>query len=431
MKMIEAPLGTQKDAPLKGLLIIDECPFSTVQGASLLAKNWGRYAAGYWVLLTMMPFAFSVPPRLRGAILCLLAFSCSPVFSQEAADPERDALIVETLLRLDSFDLEAKPKTKAAVLRYLKASPGSEPFFQLIERFQIKDAADDLLALAVSKPGETTGVKAAELLLKLDAPRVDAALASEDTAHAAAFINALGSVGGTQVIERLAPMITEAGKPLAIRSAAAQALGKSKPGVDLLLAAAKDKKLTDDLNFTVANVLFAVPDPAVQAEAKKYLKLPASANEKPLPPLPELMKMAGNVEHGKKLFASTATCNKCHIVRGEGKEVGPNLSEIGSKLSKDAFLVAILDPSAGISHNYETFVATTDEGKIVSGLLVSKTEQEVVLRDANAIEHKLKMDSVEELRKLPISLMPADLQKTMSAQDLVDVVEYLMTLKKQ
>ena len=42
-------------------------------------------------------------------------------------------------------------------------------------------------------------------------------------------------------------------------------------------------------------------------------------------------------------------------------------------------------------------------------------------------------ETVGEIRKLEkskLSLMPADLQKVMSAQDLVDVVQYLMTLKK-
>jgi putative heme-binding domain-containing protein len=373
--------------------------------------------------------SFSVSPCLRGAFLLLFIASVS--VAQDAADPQRDALIVETLLRLETpIDLDAKPKTKEAVLRYLKANPGSEQFFQVIERFQIKAAADELLELAIAKPEETAGVKAAELLLKLGGDRIEKTIQGEDTARAAALLDALGNVGGKQVMELLKPLVSS-DKPLAIRRSAAHALGESKPGAEFLLDLAKTGKLKEDLNFTVANALFALPDPQIQAEAKKHLKLPASANEKPLPPLPELVKMKGQADHGKKLFFSTATCSKCHIVKNEGKEVGPNLSEIGSKLSKEAFLVAILDPSAGISHNFETYVATTDDGKVVSGLLVSKTDAEVVLRDANAIQHTLKMDSVEELRKLPTSLMPADLQKTMSAQDLVDIVEYLMTLKKE
>lgn len=373
---------------------------------------------------------FFVPLCLRGALVFGLLALSSTVLAQEV-DPAKDALIVETLLRLDNFDLDAKPKTKAAVLRFLQANPGSEQFFQLIERFQIEDAGATLLELAIAKPTDTAGVKAAELLLKLDEEQINKLLAGDDAPRAAALLQALGNVGGKVIVEKLIPLVTDESKPLAVRSAAVTALGKSRPGEQFLLDGVKAKKLPADLNFTLANVLFASVDPTVQAAAAEHLQLPASANAKPLPPLAELVKMPGEVAHGKELFHGTATCSKCHVVNGEGREVGPNLSEIGSKLSKEAFLVAILDPSAGISHNYETFIAATEDGKVISGLLVSKTDDEVVLKDANAIVHTLKTAELEELRKLPISIMPADLQKTLSPQDLVDIVEYLITLKKK
>jgi putative heme-binding domain-containing protein len=361
--------------------------------------------------------------------LCIL-FASSALRAQED-DPAKDVLIVETLLRLDSFDLEAKPKTKAAVLRFLKSHPGGELFFQLLERFPISGAEDLLLDLAVAQPGETAGVKAAELLLKRDdKDRIAKTIAGEDAPRAAALVSALGNVGGKQATERLTPLVTDAAKPLAVRSAAATALGKSKTGEEYLLSLARDKKLPADLNFTVANVLFASALPEVRAEAARHLQLPASANARPVPPLAELLQMKGDGPHGKELFNGTATCNKCHTVNGQGKDVGPNLSEIGSKLSKDALLVSILDPSAGISHNFETYLAVTDDGKVISGILVSQTDDDVVLKDANAIVYTLKKAELDELKKLPTSLMPADLQKLMSAQDLVDVVEYLTTLKK-
>jgi putative heme-binding domain-containing protein len=338
-------------------------------------------------------------------------------------DPARDALIVETLLRLDQFDLEAKPKTKAAVLRFLRANPGSEQFFQLLQRFQIKDADTVLLDLAVAQPGETAGVKAAEMLIKVDHQnRVAETIAGDDASRAAALITALGNVGGKQVTDMLTPLVTDAARPLAVRAAAAAALGKSKGGEEYLLSLAKEKKLPADLNFTVANVLFASAQPQMRDEAAKYLQLPAAANATPLPPLAKLLQMPGDAAHGKDLFNTTAGCSKCHIVNGQGRDVGPNLSEIGGKLGKEAFLVSILDPSAGISHNYETYVAVTDDGKAISGLLVSKTDDEVAIKDANAIVHTLKMADVEDFKKLPTSIMPADLQKLMST--------HLTTLKK-
>ncbi|HRX77598.1 MAG TPA: c-type cytochrome, partial [Pirellulaceae bacterium] len=148
------------------------------------------------------------------------------------------------------------------------------------------------------------------------------------------------------------------------------------------------------------------------------------------PPVPELAKRTGDAAHGKELFNTKATCIKCHKVRGEGKEVGPDLSEIGSKLSKEAMFVSILDPSAGISHNYETYSAILDSGNIVTGLKVSETDDSVTIRSSESIDKVISKGEIEEIIKSSVSLMPADLQKTMSEQELVDVVEYITTLKK-
>ena len=134
---------------------------------------------------------------------------------------------------------------------------------------------------------------------------------------------------------------------------------------------------------------------------------------------------------GKAVFQGVAKCNTCHVVDGEGKEVGPNLSEIGSKLSREAFFESILFPSAGISHNFETWNAATLDGNVVSGIKVSETPAEIVLKGVDAIARTLKKSEIEELKKQSISLMPADLQKSMTAQELIDVIEYLQTLKKR
>jgi putative membrane-bound dehydrogenase-like protein len=352
--------------------------------------------------------------------------------TQEEIDPVPDSVVIEAIERLDTFNLDASSRTKAAVLRYLAANRGSAQFFALIERLEIRETMSDLLELAIAQPGNTSGVTAAKLFLKLgSSDAIEEILNGADTARAAALVTALGNAGGKAASDRLTRLVTSDSHPLAVRAAAARAIGKSKPGTAYLLGLAKAKTLPADLTFTVTNILFTSPMPSVVEEAKKVLSLPATADAAPLPPLSKLVKMPGNAERGKKLFATTATCANCHVVHGEGKEVGPNLSEIGSKLGREAILVSILDPSAGISHNYETYVAATNDGKVVSGLLMSKTDTEVVLKDATAIVHTLPADEVDEFVKLPTSLMPADLQKLLTAQELVDVVEYMMTLKKK
>jgi putative heme-binding domain-containing protein len=118
-------------------------------------------------------------------------------------------------------------------------------------------------------------------------------------------------------------------------------------------------------------------------------------------------------------------------VNNEGKEVGPNLSEIGTKLSREALFESILYPSAGISHNYETYSLALDSGTTVSGIKLSETEDSVTIRDSEAISRTISKDEIDEIVKQGVSLMPADLQKLLTAQELVDVVDYMQTLKKK
>ena len=113
-----------------------------------------------------------------------------------------------------------------------------------------------------------------------------------------------------------------------------------------------------------------------------------------------------------------------------GKEVGPNLSEIGDKLSREALYESILFPSAGISHNYESFTLVTLDGNVVNGLITSQTDNEIAIKSDDGIERSYARNTIEQLVKQSVSMMPADLPKLMLQQELIDVVDYMATLKK-
>ena len=69
-------------------------------------------------------------------------------------------------------------------------------------------------------------------------------------------------------------------------------------------------------------------------------------------------------------------------------------------------------------------------GNQVSGLKISETEDSVSIKNSEAIVRTVKREDIDELVRQDISLMPADIQKLLTAQELVDVVDYLQTLKK-
>jgi putative heme-binding domain-containing protein len=97
----------------------------------------------------------------------------------------------------------------------------------------------------------------------------------------------------------------------------------------------------------------------------------------------------------------------------------------------EAMYESILYPSAGISHNYETYSVVLDSGLTATGLLISENEQEIRLKNEEGIERTIKMEEVLEKKKLNVSIMPADIQKLITEQELIDMVEYLITLQKK
>ena len=329
--------------------------------------------------------------RLLSWLSLLLALSPAALFADDAAQRAKDTNIVRTLMRLPGIDLSSKPDAKAALLRHLETIRGSEQYLELVENFKLRETSDELLRLALEHSENTLGVKAAGLLVKFDERGLlKKAIADPDAAKAAKIVGALGLLADAKTNDLVEPLVTNLDQPLVLRSAAVSALGRNAPGQTRLLSTVERGKLPADTQFAAANSLLSSADESIRTRAAKHLSLPAAAGGQPLPPVAELSQRQGDVARGQTLFAGIGTCAKCHKVRGEGKEVGPDLSEIGSKLSKEAMYVSILDPNAGVSFNYETWLVRTLDGTTLSGILVSQTDDAVELKTAEAIVHQLK-----------------------------------------
>jgi putative heme-binding domain-containing protein len=123
-------------------------------------------------------------------------------------------------------------------------------------------------------------------------------------------------------------------------------------------------------------------------------------------------------------------CIKCHRVGSEGGDIGPALTEVGTKLAKEALYESILDPSAGISFGYEAWQVQLKSGDEAYGLKSSETTDELAIKDTNGIITRYKKTEVASMQQTKTSIMPTGLQLTMTTQDLVDLVEYLSSLKK-
>jgi putative heme-binding domain-containing protein len=130
----------------------------------------------------------------------------------------------------------------------------------------------------------------------------------------------------------------------------------------------------------------------------------------------------GDPYEGKKLF--TTHCGKCHRLFGKGGDVGPDLTTY-QRDDLDAMLLHIVNPSAEIREGFETWLVTTADGRSLTGSLVEKDDQVVVLRGADGPTIVLARDKVEEMRVVPQSLMPEGLLKGLRDPQVRDLFAYL------
>ncbi len=364
----------------------------------------------------------------------LTAAFINPQFATSATDEatqvKHDAIIVRSLQRVDSAKLPQDADVEQAVVRHIRSRQGTADFLKLVKQFRPAGMHDDLVAMALATGNDSASVEAVRLITAGPDGRhqIKAALTSADVAGAQRLAQLLGLLGDPPALETLAELVGDADVDYAVRSAAVRGLASSPLGAKRLLAVASAGDLLSDTRLLAGGLLGKVADAEIRGIAAALLPRPAQADARPLPPLDELVALNGDPQRGRVLFHTKATCGNCHVVDGIGKQVGPDSSEIGTKLSREAMYTSILDPSAGISHNYETYLALLDSGQIVSGVMVTETDAAVTLRTAEAIDRSLNRDEIVELKKSETSLMPDDLHQTVDQQGLVDVVEYLLTL---
>ncbi|MEZ6074521.1 MAG: c-type cytochrome [Pirellulaceae bacterium] len=247
------------------------------------------------------------------------------------------------------------------------------------------DQTEQWLKLVTAVPFNTLGVEAAKILVSQHKlPAIQSAIEQADEPQAAAAVSALGYVNELAARDSFVDHPRYRAQSATALPAAA-ALGRSEAGQQALLEMAQTGQVTEDIQFAVTDALLGSAMSKSRTLPPSCLP-PATATSEAIPPIQELAKRRGNAEAGQQVFTTTGTCSKCHKVHGEGKEIGPDLSEIGSKLAREDMFLAILNPVAAVSHNYETYTLLTADGQVLTGLLMNQNDQSLTIRNAEGID---------------------------------------------
>jgi putative heme-binding domain-containing protein len=369
------------------------------------------------------------------SLSALVVVACGAVAGFATANEDssdKTALAIQAITRLQGVDLESNPRLKETVLRLLEKTRGTPDFVKLVRQFKLTNQNSGLLEVALAQPSRESGVEAMRMILASgETTLIEETLTGTNIVAATHVAEVLGNSGQKQAAILLRPILEDNKRDIMLRKQALLALAHTSEGARSLLRLASEQKLGDDLKFTAGNALSASPWPEIKAEAARLLPAPPGQNSQPLPPVSELVKRKGDPANGSNVFFRPSPgCANCHVVNGRGAELGPNLSEIGSKLGRDALYEAILDPSAGISFGYEAFTLTLRDGDEVYGLIASETADELSLKIVGGIVTKYKKSEVTARQQSKVSIMPTGLQLGMTTEEFVDLVEYLASLKK-
>jgi len=136
----------------------------------------------------------------------------------------------------------------------------------------------------------------------------------------------------------------------------------------------------------------------------------------------------GNPVRGRELFYGRARCSDCHMVRGAGGFLGPDLSSYSGSHLPDKLRQAIMDPNRDIDPKAETVRVLTRDGSELVGLARNEDNFSLQLQTLDGSFHLLMKSDLVALSRDHRSLMPSDYDSRLSARDLDDLVSFLVSV---
>jgi putative membrane-bound dehydrogenase-like protein len=231
----------------------------------------------------------------------------------------------------------------------------------------------------------------------------------------------------------LGELLTQPKRDAALKQRIIDGMMQSSDGAVFVLRMLDTKKLDKALGERAVAAAVEHPDVNVRILFEKYI--PESMRPKTLGQAfkaEDILALKGDLKRGEAVFlrSGAAACNKCHRVKGQGGDIGPDLSQVGRKFERAALLEAIMDPSKGMAPEYVPYVVETDEGKVFAGFLHEESAERVVLKTIENQLVSIPRDKIEEMVKQTKSLMPELILKNVTAQDAADLLDFMASLQE-
>jgi putative heme-binding domain-containing protein len=415
-------------------------PAANVEALPALAGIATRDAADKWTRAAVLSSAAGHERELLAAVLrgastenaqmpALLA-DLGRLLFRSVPDEQHPALVREMLFGpAADFDhhaallagfAEAKPERLLALTEPADSAAGN----RLRELFQTSlDFADDTTAalprrlLATKLLASASGPEATSVLLK----RLDP---GEPAELQVAAVRALTQPGNTSGVRELLVAERWAAFTPGVRATILGALLSRPVHQSALLDALESGAIsTGALDTSQRELLRKSKNEAARERAKKILASAESGDRRrAFEEVKACLALAPVAANGRKVFGRL--CASCHRLDREGVAVGPDLFGIRNQ-SKESILLHIVLPEQEVAPNFASYICETNDGRVFSGLIAAEAPGSVTLRQAQGLEETIPREEIASLTASPLSLMPQEMEKAMTAQELADLLAYL------
>lgn len=132
----------------------------------------------------------------------------------------------------------------------------------------------------------------------------------------------------------------------------------------------------------------------------------------------------GDAARGQAVFLK-ANCAACH---SGAAAIGPDLTGIAGRFSRDDLFTAILQPSRDVADRYQTTIVETTGGKLYQGIVVYEAVDGLLLVTGPAQNVRIAGADIAARSVSRLSLMPAGLLDNLLDQEIGDLYSYLKSL---
>lgn len=405
-------------------------------------------------LLPRLRSETATPAERKAVLECIASLGNSDqlrmvfdVVVAAATPPDEAAPLLERLLESQERR-RVRPAGSLAAIVGLLRGPLARPAIASAGAWQVAEAVEPLTTIAMNEAasldrrkeviasiGRIPGDASRQALTRLAADSVDAI--------AAAAVAAMVPASADAAAELAVPLLSRLQDP-ASQSALFAAFLSVKHGADRLAAAVQaaaaplrgevvsrgleavsasgrqEPRLVKALEAAAARGDAAATASAVSA---KHTMKPAE-----LDAFISLVRDRADAKRGEAIYRrESLRCTSCHRVGDRGGRVGPSLAAIGAASPLDYIIDSLVHPAKNVKEGYNSLVVLTTDGRVVTGIQVSRTDSELVLRDATDKEVRIATADIDE-ESPGASLMPAGLIDGLSREELADLVRYLSEL---